>query len=101
GRSSHAASPCPYTTLFRSDRERLHGVPAGEVGAADVADFAGADEAVEGVEGFLDGGEGVLSVHEVDVDVVGAETAEAVVEDGGRSEEHTSELHHVKDSYAV
>ena len=53
------------------DGERLHEMPAGEIGAGDVADLAAADERVESVEDFFDGGEGVEAVHVVDVDVVG------------------------------
>ena len=59
------------------DGEGLHQVPAGEVGAGDVADFAALDEVVERAEGFFDGGGRVEAVHVVDVDVVGAEAAEA------------------------
>ena len=65
----------PAVTL--GDGEGLHEVPAGEVGAGDVADLAAADERVEGVEDFFDGRERVEAVHVVDVDVVGAEAVEA------------------------
>ena len=44
---------------------------------ADVADFALLDEGVEGAEGFFDGGDGVVAVDLVEVDVVGLEAAEA------------------------
>ena len=58
------------------DGEGLHEVPAGEVGAGDVADLALADEVVEGVEGLFDGGGRVEGVQVVDVDVVGVEALE-------------------------
>jgi hypothetical protein len=58
------------------DGERLHQVPAGEIGAGDVADFAFANELVEGVERLFDGREGVEGVHVVDVDVIGLEAAQ-------------------------
>lgn len=51
-----------------------------EVGAADVADFARADEVIERPEGFVDGGVGVGAVELVEVDVVGAEPAEGGVD---------------------
>src|ERR1700733_8645450 len=54
-------------------------MPAGEVRAGDVADLAGVDEGIEGVEGLLNRREGVEAVHVVDVDVVGAEALEAGV----------------------
>lgn len=54
----------------------LHQVPAGEVRAADVANFAFADELVEGVEGFFDRGHGVEGVELEEVDVVGLEAFE-------------------------
>ena len=65
------------------DGERLHEVPAGEVGAGDVADFAFADHLVQRVEGFFDGGRGVEGVEVVDVDVVGVEALEGLLESGG------------------
>ncbi len=64
----------PAVTLGHA--ERFHQVPAGEIGAADVTDLAGADEVVEGAQGFLDGGEGVEAVQLEEVDVVRAEAAE-------------------------
>ena len=60
-----------------ADGERLHQLPAGEVGAGDVAHFATADELVEGGEHLVDRGERVEVVEVVDVDVVGAEAAAA------------------------
>jgi hypothetical protein len=62
------------------DGEGLHEVPAGEVGAGDVADLAGEDEVVEGLKGLFDGGEGVEGVEVVDVDVVGVEALEGGVQ---------------------
>lgn len=56
--------------------ERFHEVPAGEVGAADVADFAGADEVIQDVHSFFDGRFGVEAVELIEVDVVGLQTFE-------------------------
>ena len=53
--------------------EGFHEMPAGEIGTADVADFSGADEDIEGGEDFLDGGEGVKGVELKEIDVFGAE----------------------------
>src|ERR1700739_5022946 len=52
-------------------------MPAGKIGAGDVADFAAANEGVERFESFFDGSELVEAVHVVDVDVIGVEAAEA------------------------
>ena len=52
-------------------------MPAGEIRAGDVADFAALDEAVESAEGLFDGRGRVEAVHVVDVDVIGAEATEA------------------------
>src|SRR5215469_14747730 len=52
-------------------------MPAGKIGAGNVADLAGTDERVESVEDFLDGCERIEAVHVVDVDDVGVEAAEA------------------------
>ena len=50
------------------------------VGAADVADFALLDEGVEGAKDLFDWGDGVVAVDLVEVDVIGLEAAEAVVD---------------------
>ena len=50
------------------------------VGDADVADFALLDEGVEGAKGLFDGGDGVVAVDLVEVDVVGLEAVEAGVD---------------------
>ncbi len=55
-------------------------MPAGEVGAGDIADFSGGDEFVERAEGLFDGGGGVEGVEVVDVDVVGVEALEGAFE---------------------
>jgi hypothetical protein len=68
----------PAVTL--GDGEGFHEVPAGEVGAGDVADFSCGDEFVQRAEGFFDGGGGVEGVQVVDVDVVGVEALEGVFE---------------------
>ena len=53
--------------------QRLHQVPAREVGAADIADLAGADQVVKRAQRFLDRSHGVEAVKLEQVDVVGAE----------------------------
>ena len=67
----------PRPAVAVGDGQGLHQVPAGKVGAGDVADLALADEGVQGVLYLFDGGEGVEAVQVVDVDVVGAEAAQA------------------------
>ena len=57
--------------------EGLQELPAGVVRAADVADLAGTDEAVERLERFLERGLAIPLVHLIEVDVVGAEPAQA------------------------
>ena len=59
------------------DAEGFGDLPGEPVGDADVADFALLDEGVEGAEGLFDGGDGVVAVDLVEVDVVGLEAAEA------------------------
>ena len=66
----------PFGAEFVSAVFGVGELPAGEVGVAQVADFAVAYELVEGAEGFFDGGVRVGAVVEVQVDVVGAEAAE-------------------------
>ena len=73
----------PRPAVALGDGERLHEVPAGEVGAGDVANLAFADHLVEGVEGLFDGRGGVEGVQVVDVDVVGVEALEGAFERGG------------------
>ena len=58
-------------------------MPTGEVGAGDIANLAGEDEVVESLEGLFDRGKGVEGVEMVDVDVVGVEALERVVEGFG------------------
>ena len=55
-------------------------MPAGEIGDAEVADFAGADEPVEGLENFFDGRHRVEGVELIDIDVVGLQAAETGVD---------------------
>ena len=57
------------------DGEGFGDLPGEPVGDADVADFALLDEGVEGAEGLFDGGDGVVAVDLVEVDVVGLEAA--------------------------
>ena len=66
------------------DGQRLHQVPAGEVRAADVADLAGAHQIVERAERFLDRRQRVEAVQLVEVDVVGAEAAQARLDRAGQ-----------------
>ena len=62
------------------DAEGFGDLPGLPVGDADVADFSLLDEGVEGAEGLFDGGDGVVAVDLVEVDVVGLEAAEAGVD---------------------
>ena len=57
--------------------EGLQELPAGVVRAADIADLAGTDEAVERLERFLEQGLAIPFVHLIEVDVVSAEPAQA------------------------
>ena len=52
-------------------RQRLHQMPAGEVGAADVADLAGPHEIVQRGEGLLDWGQGIEAVQLEEIDMIG------------------------------
>src|SRR5580658_5795963 len=54
-------------------------MPTGEIRASDVADFAAFDESVESRKSFFDRSKRVEAVYVVDVDVIDAEAAEAVV----------------------
>src|SRR4051794_24558267 len=54
-------------------------MPAAVVGAAGVADLAGADEIVKRAEGFIERREGVEVVGLIEVDVIGAEAAQAAL----------------------
>ncbi len=63
--------------VFFGDGERFHEMPAGEVRAAHVTNFAGADEVVEGAEHFLDRRHRIEAVQLEEVDVVGAQAAQA------------------------
>ena len=57
--------------------QAFHEMPAGKIGAADVADFPAADQNVERAEHFLDGRERVVTVELEEVDVIGFQAAEA------------------------
>src|SRR5580692_10910772 len=57
--------------------QRLHQMPAGKIGAADVADFSTADQHVEGAEDFFDRSERVETVQLEQIDVIGFEAAQA------------------------
>ncbi len=62
------------------DIECLGELPGVHGGGADVADFAGLDDVMEGFHGLFDGGFAVPAMDLVEVDVVGAEAFEALVE---------------------
>ena len=62
------------------DVEGLGKLPGVHGGGSDVADLAGFDDVVEGFHGLFDGGFVVPAVDLVEVDVVGAEALEALVE---------------------
>src|SRR3546814_17519493 len=55
------------------DPERLHHLPDGEVGDTGVADIAGAQEHVEGVQQLLDGRARIIGVAVEQIDMIGAE----------------------------
>ena len=57
--------------------QRLHQMPAGKVGAADVADLARPHQIVERAQRLFDRRDGVEAVQLIEVDVVGAEPAQA------------------------
>src|SRR5262249_8739445 len=59
------------------DVERLHDVPAGIIGAADIADLALLHEGIEGLHRLLERGRAVPLMHLVEVDMIGPETLEA------------------------
>src|SRR5262245_7587969 len=67
----------PSVALRR--RERLHQMPAGEIGAGDVADLAAARQRVQCIERLLDRRERVETMHVVDVDVIDSEPPQACV----------------------
>ena len=58
------------------DGQGFEELPARVVGAAGVADLTGADQILEGAQGFVEGREGVEVVGLVEIDVIGSKTAE-------------------------
>src|SRR6202022_212397 len=56
--------------------EGLHQMPAGKVGAGDVADFALVHKAVQSIESFFDRRQGVEAVEVVNVHIIGVEAAQ-------------------------
>src|SRR5262245_63562066 len=68
---------CPAVAPRR--RERLHQMPAGEIGAGDITDLTAARQRVQRIERLLDRGERVETMHVIDVDVINAETPQACV----------------------
>src|SRR5208337_2748721 len=63
--------------LELGDAQRFGNPPGLPVGAADVADFALSDEAIEGAKSLFQRGNGVVAVDLVEVDIVGLEAAKA------------------------
>src|SRR5271168_1217291 len=59
------------------DGQRLHQMPAGEIGTRNVAYLAAPHQGVQGIERLLHRRERVKSVEMVDVDVVGSQALEA------------------------
>src|SRR5581483_838300 len=53
--------------------QRFHQMPAGEIGGADIADLAGANELVERRQSFFDRGLGILAMQLEEIDMIGAE----------------------------
>ncbi len=70
---AHVARPAE----FIGDGERLHQMPAGEIGAGDVSHFAAHDKLIERAQNFLDRSERVEAVEVIDVDVVRTQPAQA------------------------
>src|SRR5262245_57089380 len=60
-------------------RERLHQMPAGEIGAGDITDLTAARQRVQRIARLLDRPERVEAMHMIDVDVINAETPQARV----------------------
>jgi hypothetical protein len=69
----------PRMTVPFGDGERLHQLPAREVGHSGIADLARAYEVVECGQDLLDRGARVEGVQLEQVDVVGAEPAQGVL----------------------
>ena len=70
----------PRPAVAIGNGQRLHQVPAGEVGARDVTHLALADKFVQRVLHLFDRGQGVETVQMVDVHVVRAQAAQAALE---------------------
>src|SRR5262245_33375391 len=60
-------------------RERLHQMPAGEIGAGDITYLTAPRQRVQRIERLLDRRERVEAMHVIDVDVINAETPQARV----------------------
>jgi len=63
-------------TILLRDGQRLHQLPAGEIRATDVADFARPHHVVERIQDFFYGSQRIECVQLIEVDVVGAESSE-------------------------
>src|SRR5215469_11783783 len=76
-------------TIFLRDSQRLHQVPAGEIGTTDIPDFTGLHQVSEGTECLFDWSACVEPVELKKVDIVGAKPAKTAfygvddVEPGG------------------
>ncbi len=66
--------------FFSRDPERLHDLPAGEVGTGGIAHFAGAYGLVHGFEGLFERHRPIGEVEVVEVEVIGLEALQCVVE---------------------
>src|SRR5579859_114534 len=62
------------------DTQRLHQMPAGKIGAGDVADFTLTHKLVQRIENLFDRRQSVEAVKVVDVHVIGVETAQAALQ---------------------
>src|SRR6187402_1019711 len=67
-------------TIFVRLGEALHEVPAGEIGRADIADLARADQVVERAQRLFDRRQRIEAVHEIQVDMIGLEPLEACLD---------------------
>src|SRR3546814_5106021 len=88
-RSTRTYTLCPYTTLFRSDRDDDddgYTPNQGDCNDDDSAINPGATEVDDGVDQDCDGEDGLLDVDGISIT---GSVSDLVV---GRSEEHTSEL---------
>ena len=72
----HVALPAPPLR----NRQRFHKMPAGKVGAPNVADLARAHQVIERTQGFLDRRHGVERVQLIQVDMVGTQPLQTALD---------------------